>query len=111
MIRHRSAVAVNLFTVSGTTIAGHYDDKAEGHFRATATGNLERLAGKYSADTTLQWVSGPLDGVCSDKDKLNVVWQIDSNLSSGDRSAHRQWLWPQSVLFACVATRSTIAAN
>lgn len=73
MIR-RAAVAALLFTVASTAFAGPYSDKAEGHFRAIATGNLEQLAGEYSPDATLQWVGGPLDGVYSGAAKVNEVW-------------------------------------
>jgi len=73
MIR-RSAVAVLLLTVAGTAFAGPFSDKAEGHFRAIATGNLEQLAGEYSPDVTLQWVGGPLDGVYNGEAKVNEVW-------------------------------------
>lgn len=58
MIRHCTAVAALLFTVPGATIAGSSTDKAKGNFQAIATGNLEQLAGEYSADATLQWIRG-----------------------------------------------------
>jgi hypothetical protein len=70
----RIAIATLLFTVAGTAVAGPYSDKAEGHFRAIATGNLEQLAGEYGSEATLQWVGGPLDGVYSGDDKLREVW-------------------------------------
>jgi hypothetical protein len=73
MIR-RTAVAVLLLTVAGTAFAGPFSDKAEGHFLAIATGNLEKLAGEYRPDVTLQWVGGPLDGVYSGEAKVNEVW-------------------------------------
>jgi len=71
---HRTVVAALLLTLAGTALAGPYSDKAEGHFRAIATGNLEQLAGEYSPDATLQWVGGPLDGVYSGEAKLKEVW-------------------------------------
>lgn len=89
MIRHRTAVAARLLTVSGATIAGPSTDKAEGYFQAIATGNLEQLAGEYSADATLQWIGGPLDGLYSGEAKLNEIRRADSNLSSGYCGAHR----------------------
>jgi hypothetical protein len=70
----RNAVAALLFTVAGAALAGPHSDKAEGHFRAIAAGDLEHLAGEYSPDATLQWVGGPLDGVYSGKTRLHEVW-------------------------------------
>jgi hypothetical protein len=70
----RTALAALLFAVAGAAFAGPYSDKAEGHFRAIATGDLAQLASEYSPDATLQWVGGPLDGTYSGEAKLKEVW-------------------------------------
>lgn len=71
---HRTAVAALLFAVAGTAFAGPFSDRAEGHFRAIASGDLNQLAGEYSPDATLQWVGGPLDGVYSGEARVKEVW-------------------------------------
>lgn len=72
MVRKLSMAAL-LLSIAAMGFAGPADD-ATAHFKAIASGEVDKIMSNYGDAATLQWVGGPLNGVYSGTDKIKEVW-------------------------------------
>lgn len=75
----RMLSAAALLSLSSLALAGPAGEAAQDHFKAIASGQLDKLMGQYQNQATLYWIGGPLDGAYSGKDSLKEVWSKFSN--------------------------------
>lgn len=50
-------------------------DEAKAHFNAIGAGDVDQIAGAYTADSRFYWIGGPLDGDYTGGDAIRGVWE------------------------------------
>jgi ketosteroid isomerase-like protein len=73
MKRHALAAGL-LIILTSSVLAGPAADGAKDHFKAIASGDLQRITGAYADNARLNWVGGPLNGTYDGLESIRAVW-------------------------------------
>lgn len=72
-IRHTVLSATLLLAFSAAALAGAADE-AQDHFKAIASGDLNKIMYDYAGNAHFEWVGGPLNGSYVGTEKIKEVW-------------------------------------
>ncbi|QQR39042.1 nuclear transport factor 2 family protein [Devosia rhizoryzae] len=69
-----ATAAIIALSTASAALAGPALDMAQTRIDAIAKGDIDTVTGAYSADATLGWVGGPLDGTYNTPEAIAEVW-------------------------------------